>query len=683
MSGLLAITVGSGRQNPRGARRALAAERLVPSLAETLADLPSVTDGWWSANVFEGDHRQERNWRAAAAVMVDVDYHVEGQKKPTPPAALRSDLENAASDGKLPGNLFHHTPHGARLVFVLADAVTDPGEMKAATRGACAMVSRALAELGISGYEVDTVATDLARFMFSPRAIVDGEQRSAQVLVMGEQPYALADLPAPPPVALVKPTPSPRTHAPTEARDFDEAVRLWNADHPLDLPRAGGGDCFACQNPGGYGALPEATQRWFCWHNTHPDGVGIKTERGHHGDALDIAAHERGLSRADVLRADGYLQARREHGGIPEPPASWTANQPPAEPAVAPPADSTPPRLAVVLPLDEFRTFASRVDGHRQRRLEIGRHALSFGVSYLNCALGGIFPNDLILLGAKTGAGKTSLGTLVAMHNARLGKRVHYLALEAEEAEIEYRILYRVVVDAMYRAHCQEAVLQRLNYLDWYAGRLDDITATFEYQLEEQLREQYKTLRTFYRARDFGGLQMERLLLAVQHETDLIILDHLHYVDSDDPNENRGYKSIVKKIRDAALTIGKPVIVVAHVRKGERKAVALLPGLEDFHGSSDVPKISTKAIMIGRAPTPEATPRHLSPTYMQALKCRPDGSRTRYVGLAHFNARKNGYESEFQLGVARLAGEVERFEPVLVKDYPGWAQADPFEEARP
>jgi replicative DNA helicase len=55
-----------------------------------------------------------------------------------------------------------------------------------------------------------------------------------------------------------------------------------------------------------------------------------------------------------------------------------------------------------------------------------------FGVTYLDAALKGICPNDLILIGATSGAGKTELCAQIARINAKLGKRVNYIALEAE-----------------------------------------------------------------------------------------------------------------------------------------------------------------------------------------------------------------------------------------------------------
>jgi len=294
----LAITVGEGRRNPVGKYCRL---DVTAGIAEALAAaLRGVTgsDGWWSGHLFAENRRQESKWRAAAVAMVDIDYHELGSKKPTPPATVVERLVSAARDSLLPGNLFHPTPHGARVALILDSIVDDPALMKSVIRGACQQVQRALEALSLheqagTGYVVDSQATDLARFMFGPRALVDGQQRNAEITVMRSELYLPASLVAH--AASTVATPAVR----------DDAASKWSADHPIDYPRPGAGDCPICGGKGGFGQLPERPGKWFCWHVTHEGGH--KTERGHFGDSLDIEAHRRGVTRQEVLRADGYL----------------------------------------------------------------------------------------------------------------------------------------------------------------------------------------------------------------------------------------------------------------------------------------------------------------------------------------------------------------------------------------
>jgi hypothetical protein len=320
--------------------------------------------------------------------------------------------------------------------------------------------------------------------------------------------------------------------------------------------------------------------------------------------------------------------------------------------------------------LSGYQSFSARITGEWEERIEEGKLLLTFGVEFLDIMLGGIALHDLILIGAKTNRGKTELVTIAATMNAARGKRVHYIALEAEHREIERRTKYKLVSKLVSERVTCPISRERMNYLDWRYGRLQDVTGPFESQAQVALMRQMGTLYTLYRRGHFGPKQLQERILEVRDVTDLVIVDHLHYVDSDDANENRAYKDIVKTIRDSALEIGKPVIVVAHVRKSDRRAEPLIPGIEDFFGTSDIPKIATKAIMIAPADDRPSRAPHIFNTYMRISKCRPDGARLRYVGVVPYNAQLGIYEDSFELG--RLTNNEQEFEEI--KESPRWAR---------
>ena len=310
-----------------------------------------------------------------------------------------------------------------------------------------------------------------------------------------------------------------------------------------------------------------------------------------------------------------------------------------------------------------------RMEGEREERADLARRMLSFGVQFLDDAMTGIAPNDLILLGAKTGVGKTALATRIALHNAKEGKRVHYFALEAESREIERRMYYELLANEYYSSHPHAGPIR---YLDWYTGALDDRLAVYEPAAREKLRASTAKLMTFYRTTEFTSDDFNDHLARIKDATDLVVLDHLHYVDSADENENRGYKRVVKQIRDSALSAGKPVLVVAHVRKSDRRNDTLIPTIEDFHGSSDVPKMATKAIMI--APAYDIAPQvsYVWPTYMQISKCRLDGTLSRYAAVVNFDAREGAYADEYTLG--RLVDGGKAFRNLTYDETPAWAR---------
>lgn len=316
--------------------------------------------------------------------------------------------------------------------------------------------------------------------------------------------------------------------------------------------------------------------------------------------------------------------------------------------------------------LSEFKSSAERIQHERKYRLEIGKKVLNFGIPFLDECLGGILSNDLILIGSKTGTGKTQLACSIAQENIRNGKRVHYFALEAEENEIERRIKYQWIAEKYFQLSTRPKV--HLCYLDWYKGLLDtELNA-----IEKEVELMYPTLEnlfTYYRTARFRTEDFLRLALSIQKETDLIIVDHLHYFDHDDMNENKAVKETVVTIRDCALKSGKPVILIAHIRKSDRKSKQIVPDIDDFHGSSDTGKIATKAITI--APSRERRGDGLKTTYVQTLKCRIDGSRQYQTGVLAFNFKSSQYEKPYYIG--ELSADGSSLRCLSSEELPFWA----------
>lgn len=314
---------------------------------------------------------------------------------------------------------------------------------------------------------------------------------------------------------------------------------------------------------------------------------------------------------------------------------------------------------------NKFEEAGSRAEKEEVQRLEQSKRLLKYGIAFFDDSLGGISPNDLILIGAKAGAGKTQTVTDIALTNAEEHavrnpnpKRVAFFALEAEEHEIERRIKYQLLFKqfvASAKSPVDPVVLGRINYANWRLGKIEEYLGKYNQQVNDHMKKWLKNLRTFYRTNgDFGVDELEKAIVKVAKDSDLIIVDHLHYIDVDGDNENREYKRIVKKLRDLVLGFSKPIIVVAHLRKTFGRNAPLVPQLEDFHGSSDIGKIATTAIILGPAKG-HVTPidPHLKstwPTFMRISKCRLDGSRLYYVGVGYYDARTGRYRDNYSIG---------------------------------
>lgn len=294
----LAITIGRGRKNPRGRSVPIEGDSPVRGFAVLLESASRAKEAWWSPHSWKDGHRSSENWLEASSIAVDVDHYDANGEHVAPPGELAAAVDQAAREGKLPGSVYHATPRGFRVVFSLEAAATDREVFTRAARGAGALVSAALRQLRLIGYVVDEgVLLDTARFLYSPAALVDEQQREAAVLVLNDEPYSAEAL-APPAPPLLRPAP---------ALTFQEASRRYNQDHAREWPRHGG-DCPGCGHKECFGRLPDDVTRWACFSTNHA-APGIRGTKCFHGDVLDLDSHAAGVQPAELLRRAGYLTA--------------------------------------------------------------------------------------------------------------------------------------------------------------------------------------------------------------------------------------------------------------------------------------------------------------------------------------------------------------------------------------
>ena len=300
------------------------------------------------------------------------------------------------------------------------------------------------------------------------------------------------------------------------------------------------------------------------------------------------------------------------------------------------------------------------------RRALIGSK-LSYGVEYLDDATRGIFPDDLILLGAPSGAGKTQLCCNIALANLAAGRKVHYIALEASEWEIEHRLKYPLVAERFFADPYRPKV--RLTYPDWVNGELLEELSEYEKSAAKFFDDAFRDLFVFYKQNKFGIDEMLQTVAFCAAETSLVIIDHVHYFDWDDDNENRAIKKIAMTARRLSLEEKKPIILVAHLRKKDRGAKDLVPGIEEFHGSSDLTKIATTVVTMSPG---GVTSTGNYETFFRISKSRRDGGVTRYIGREFFSPRKGGYENgKYQIGWSGCTAE-SGFEEIPSDDRPSW-----------
>jgi hypothetical protein len=296
---------------------------------------------------------------------------------------------------------------------------------------------------------------------------------------------------------------------------------------------------------------------------------------------------------------------------------------------------------------------------------------LRFGVDYLDDATRGIFPDDLVLIGAPSGVGKTQLCCNIAMANLADQRRVHYIALEASEYEIERRLKFPIVAKHFYSDPHKPKSLSHIDFPEWVLGKYTDMLVPYEDVAEAEFDSLCSGLKLYYKQDRFGVRELIESVSYAAEETDLVMIDHVHYFDLDDDNENRAIKDIAKTVRSLAIENKRPIVLVAHLRKRDRGNDELCAGLEEFHGSSDLYKIATKVVTFSPGgPTKNGSYE----TFFRVPKNRTDGSSIRFLAKEFFDPKTGGYHRGlYEIGWANQCRS-EGFRTVEFDEHPGWSR---------
>lgn len=297
-----------------------------------------------------------------------------------------------------------------------------------------------------------------------------------------------------------------------------------------------------------------------------------------------------------------------------------------------------------------LKSAADMIREERPQRYENAGKLISFGIPFLDDFFGALERSDVCICGAKSGQGKTQISMLIALANARAGKTVHFYALESAEYEIGQRLKFQELCRLYYQLSEQERpkIVGRLSYLNWFQGRyrgefdkLEEMAESGEYL---EVLDRIKVLRP---GALFTQESFKENYIESKNASDLVIVDHLHFFDIEDTNENRGMKNLMMEIRNSVIVGGCPVLLISHLRKGDRKSLSVVPTMDDFHGSSDINKIATKAFMISANNVPIEERPDVRSTFISSHKCRTDGSRQYHIGAVEFDMTRQSYSKEY------------------------------------
>lgn len=300
----------------------------------------------------------------------------------------------------------------------------------------------------------------------------------------------------------------------------------------------------------------------------------------------------------------------------------------------------------------------------------------NFGIKFLDDCLVGILKDDLVVIGADSGVGKSTLSLMIAKHNAKRGKRVGVFFLEGGSIEAMRRIKWQDICEYYYSEVKVKNV--NMNYINWVMNKTPSVINEIECMLYEKYKDIYKNNLFLYETKTGFGIEdlLSSLVLFTteyKKKPDLLIIDHLQYFSlTEEETEISAITKILREVKSITEYSKIPIILVSHLKKKYKGRG--LPDQEDFYGSSNIPKISSASIILTPNLEREGYPSNIYPTYIRVVKSRT-GMKSSYVAEVDFNLETHSYENNYKLYYVTSDGFPFK-EPIERKELPRWAKED-------
>lgn len=297
-------------------------------------------------------------------------------------------------------------------------------------------------------------------------------------------------------------------------------------------------------------------------------------------------------------------------------------------------------------------------DEYLPRNIIVGK----FGVPYLDNELLGISKSDLVVIGARSGAGKSSLARIIYETNNPLTTAL--FSLENFDGDLlteELRKAYNARMKTFYTPR------------EWQTGQVQFEKEVLE-ELEKEIVKHYQTDTIFGRKTPdnqswtVDTLRSEMMRCVTSLGVNLIILDHLDYLNRDNPNESdishiTDLMNMIREVQENAPD-GCGVVAFSHLRKPIGKVDDIkVPNENEFIGSSNKIKQATQVVMI--APTNEPMEYRGFGTWFCIRKNRNGGIKNQAAKL-YFNPMTATYDPQYDLYNINYSGT--KTEPITEQE---------------
>lgn len=300
----------------------------------------------------------------------------------------------------------------------------------------------------------------------------------------------------------------------------------------------------------------------------------------------------------------------------------------------------------------------------------------TFGVKPLDDALIGFLPNDLIVIAADSGTGKSQVGLDIALHNAMQGRKVALYSIEGNDEAAIARIKWKYMRQLYYQKHNvhinfdfrkwsmnmdqgnKEIVELEQQALRFMEDKIGDRLSLYHMENSFTLHDFQESLKSFGTDRP---------------NVDLIVIDHLQYFTFEDPgNELAETTDILKVVKNICDHQNIPVLLISHLRKKDKNRG--LPNQEDLFGTSNIVKICSQCIVIAPCYTNVDYVNDIYPTFFRFVKSRT-GLKANYAIVSDFHFRSGSYDQKYKMYYLKDNVATDEFKR---HQLPNWAYKSPL-----
>ncbi|OPZ79393.1 MAG: replicative DNA helicase [Alphaproteobacteria bacterium ADurb.Bin438] len=276
----------------------------------------------------------------------------------------------------------------------------------------------------------------------------------------------------------------------------------------------------------------------------------------------------------------------------------------------------------------------------------------TYGIQFLDDVLMSVNQGELVLIGASTSCGKSTLAQIIAKDNAERGVKTALFSLENSKGDTIRKEIYK---NYKFISRQYDLTFRKFNIMI-HKGDYDVETYFQAKEMAEALMNNIRLLEKPQEGFTVTDLEREFQKAVTDDGCKMIIIDHVDYFDSEDENksENKFLKELMQVVRGLLDLYKVPVIMFSQFKKTNDSKMKI-PSLYEFYGSGEKTKIATTVIVI--APDYEANMNEPCSSYKNTFICiRKDRFGNSHLARCIFDLRVNDYLKDYQNGYVDFWG---------------------------